>query len=316
LKEGVGLPFTGIPTFCKFPLISRLEGMDVDVAIIGVPLDLGTTNRTGARYGPRAIRDGSQIYANVMQPELGVYDVELGRYKLAKTRIADHGDVSIAPTSCEENLDPITHRVREILRHRAFPVVLGGDHSVTYPVIRAYKNVALDIVHFDTHMDFADELMGTSTSHASPIKRASELENVGEITQIGIRGLLNPKDLFVNQAKKRGARVVTATEAIRLGSAWVLKQIPKAENLYVTIDIDALDPSVAPGTGTPEPGGFTYLQMKEMLAGVAEKGRIIGFDLVEVNPLYDPAGITAQLAARLILDFLGVIRERERRRGR
>jgi agmatinase len=119
---------------------------------------------------------------------------------------------------------------------------------------------------------------------------------------------LNPQ-LYIDEAKEFGARVITATEAIKSGSDWVVSQIPEGENIYVTFDIDALDPSVAPGTGTPEPGGFTYLQMREMLTALPRKGKIVGFDLVEVNPLYDPAGITSQVAARLILDFLGAIRE-------
>jgi agmatinase len=116
--------------------------------------------------------------------------------------------------------------------------------------------------------------------------------------------------LIFGWGKEYGARVITAKEAIESGTDWVLSQVPEAENLYVTIDIDALDPSVAPGTGSPEPGGFTYLQMREMLTAIPRKGKVVGFDLVEVNPLYDPAGITAQLAARLILDFLAAIREK------
>jgi len=309
MSESFDLPFVGISTFCKFPYVKKLEGTNVDVAVVGAPLDQGTTNRTGARYGPRAIREGSQIYGSAMFPKLGVYDVELGRYKLANTKIVDCGDIPVAPTLCQENLDLITNAVKEILRHKVFPIVLGGDHSITYPVIRAYQDAPLDIVQFDTHMDFADEFMGIRISHANPIKRASELENVGKITQIGIRGLLNPEPLFIEEGKKYGARVITAKEAIKSGTEWAVSQIPEAENLYVTIDIDALDPSMAPGTGTPEPGGFTYLQMKEMLTALPGKGKIVGFDLVEVNPLYDPAGITSQVAARLILDFLAAIRE-------
>ena len=304
----IDLAFVGIPTFCKFPYVKELEGIDVDVAVVGAPLDQGTFDRTGTRHGPRAIREASQIYGTAILPELGVYDAELGRYKLANTKVVDYGDIPVAPTLCQENLDLITKTVKEILHHKVFPIVIGGDHSITYPVIRAYENAHLDIVHFDTHMDFGDDMMGIRISHANPIKRASELENIGKITQIGIRGLLNP-EIFVEEGKKYGACVITAKEAIKSGTDWVLSQIPEAENIYVTIDIDVLDPSVAPGTGTPEPGGFTYLQIREMLTMLPKKGKIVGFDIVEVNPLYDPAGITSQVAARLILDFLAAIRE-------
>jgi len=304
----VDLGFVGIPTFCKFPYVKDIEGMDVDVAVVGAPLDQGTFNRIGARNGPRAIREASQIYGPAIIHDCGVYDVELGRYKLANTKIIDYGDIPVAPTLIQENLDLITGTVAKILHHKVFPVILGGDHSITYPVIRAFKNIPLNIVHFDSHMDFADDILGITHSHSNPIKRASELENVQKITQIGIRGLLNP-ELYVEEAKKFGARVITAIEAIKSGTDWVLSQIPKAKNIYVTIDIDALDPSVAPGTGTPEPGGFNYLQMRDMLTQLPKKGKIVGFDLVEVNPLYDPAGITSQVASRLILDFLAAIRE-------
>ncbi|HMF29942.1 MAG TPA: agmatinase [Candidatus Lokiarchaeia archaeon] len=285
-----------------------MDGIDVDMAVIGAPLDQGSFNRTGARLGPRGIRDASQLYGTAFLPDRGMYDVELGRYKLANTKIVDLGDIPVAPTLSEENLDFITDGVKEILQHNVFPVVLGGDHSITYPVIRAFEDVPLDIVHFDTHMDFGDDMLGVTISHANPIKRSSELEQVKHITQIGIRGLLNP-DLYIDEAKEFGARVITASEVIKAGTDWVVNQIPEAENIYVTFDIDALDPSVAPGTGTPEPGGLTYLQMREMLTALPQKGKIVGFDLVEVNPLYDPAGTTAQVAARLILDFLAAVRD-------
>nr|MDO8134732.1 agmatinase [Candidatus Njordarchaeum guaymaensis] len=305
---GVDLPFVGISTFCKLPYVKELSGTEADVAIVGAPLDQGTFNRAGARMGPRAIREASQIYGTALLPNLGVYDVELGRYKLANTKIIDCGDISVAPTLSDVNLDLITDSARNILKHKLFPVILGGDHSITYPVVRAFKDKTFDMVQFDTHMDFADDILGIKISHANPIKRASELDSVNEITQIGIRGLLNP-ELFIEEGKKYGSKVITAKDAIKSGADWVISQVPEAENIYVTIDIDALDPSVAPGTGTPEPGGFSYMQMREMLTALPKRGKIIGFDLVEVNPLYDPAGVTAQVAARLILDFLAAIRE-------
>ncbi|MDD5502039.1 MAG: agmatinase [Candidatus Thermoplasmatota archaeon] len=310
----VDLAFVGIPTFCKFPYVRELEGANADVAVVGAPLDQGTFDRPGARYGPRAIREASQIYGSAFIPELGVYDVELGRYKIENTKIIDCGDIPVAPTLCKENLDEITNCIGQVLDSKMFPVVLGGDHSITYPIIRAYceKGIPLDIVHFDAHMDFGDDMAGITISHANPIKRASELKNVGKITQIGIRGLLNPQT-FIEEGKKRGSKVITAAEAIKMGTKWVLSQIPKSKNIYVTFDIDALDPSVAPGTGTPEPGGFTYLQMREMLAALPKKGNVVGFDVVEVNPLYDPAGVTAQTAARLIIDFLAAIRDKNKK---
>ncbi len=302
------LPFVGIPTFCKVPFTQNLD--NIDVAIVGAPLDQGVTNRPGARYGPKAIREASQIYGSFLVPNQGIYDVELDGFKLAKTKIIDYGDVPVMPTLCELNLNSITSAVRKITRRNIFPITLGGDHSITFPVVRAFKQYEMDIVHFDTHLDFMDESVGLSISHANPIKQISNLPNIHKITQIGIRGLLNP--IFVKQAAvKYGAQIITAEKAIKQGTNWVLDQILiESENIYVTIDIDALDPSCAPGTGTPEPGGFSYLQMREMLTNLPKKGNIVGFDLVEVNPLYDPTGITAQVAARLIIDFIAAIKEK------
>lgn len=304
----VDLGFVGISTFCKFPYVKDIEGMDVDVAIVGAPLDQGAFNRTGTRNGPRAIREASQLYGTAIIPEQGIYDIELGRYKLENTKIIDYRDIPIAPTLIQENLDLITKTIADILRHKVFPIVLGGDHSITHPVIRAFEKISLNIIHFDTHIDFADDILGITHSHSNPIKRVSELKNIQKITQIGIRGLLNP-ELYVDEAREFGAQVITAIDVIKSGTGWVMNQIPEAENIYITIDIDVLDPSVAPGTGTLEPGGLNYIQMRDMLAQLPQKGKIVEFDLVEVNPLYDPAGITAQVASRLILDFLAAIRE-------
>ncbi|MGQ9722931.1 MAG: arginase family protein [Candidatus Jordarchaeum sp.] len=166
---GDELPFVGIPTFCKFPYTRKLDG--VDVAIIGVPIDQGTTNRPGTRYGPRAIREASQIYGPFFIAEQGIYDVELGRYKLAGTKIIDYGDVIVAPTLSELNLDIITVYIQEILSKNVFPVTLGGDHSITFPVIRAFKDTSLKIVQFDSHLDFMDDVAGIRISHANPFKR-------------------------------------------------------------------------------------------------------------------------------------------------
>jgi agmatinase len=166
----------------------------------------------------------------------------------------------------------------------------------------------MDVVQFDSHLDFLDESSGLSMSHANPMKNIADLESVENITQIGIRGFGNP--IFMAEAaKKAGSKIITAETALKNGMDWVIDQVPKAENIYVTIDIDALDPTHAPGTGTPEPGGFSYLQMREMLRKLPGKGKIIGFDVVEVNPLYDHAQLTALVAVRLIIDLLAEIRQ-------
>jgi len=298
--------YCGLPTFCKFPSSQDLEG--VDAAVIGVPLDMGVTNRPGARFGPRAIRIASQLYGEVYEPEMGLYDIELGKHLLRGAKVVDYGDVSIVPSLHEPNMDRITEAFLDIVSRGVLPVTLGGDHSIVFPILRAFGNTPLDVVHFDTHLDFMDDIegMGLKYTHANPIKRASELEHVHGITQVGMRGLEVPK-IDHREALDYGCRVITTREVMENGAAWVLEQVPPAENLYVTIDIDVLDPSVAPGTGTPEPGGFSYNQLKEMLVGLPAKGRIVGFDVVEVCPPYDLSEITALAAARLALDLLGAI---------
>lgn len=300
------LSFVGIPTFLKRPFTRNLE--NVDVAIVGAPLDQGVMERPGTRYGPRALRDASQMWGQFLHPEHGMYDSELDQFILKNTRIIDYGDVTVVPTLIDMNLDAITREIRKLVNRKIFPIVLGGDHSISFAVVKAFKNVKMDVVQFDSHLDFLDESSGLRVSHANPMKNIADLESVENITQIGIRGFGNP--IFMAEAaKKAGSKIITAETALKNGMDWVIDQVPKAENIYVTIDIDALDATQAPGTGTPELGGFTYLQMREMLRKLPEKGKIIGFDVVEVNPLYDHAQITAQIAVRLIIDLLAKIRQ-------
>lgn len=300
------MAFCGIPTFCKFPHTQELEG--VQAAIIGVPLDAGVTNRPGARFGPRAIRIASQLYGEVYEASRGLYDIELGRQVLRGASLIDYGDVPILPLLHQANMDAITQTFQTVIGSGALPVALGGDHSIIFPILRAFDGLQVDIVHFDTHLDFMDDIkgMGLTHTHANPIRRVSELEFVGGITQIGMRGLEVPR-IDHTEALAYGATVITTHEAIERGPSWVLEQVPRSDAVYVTVDVDVLDPSVAPGTGTPEPGGFSYNQLKEILIGLPERGRVVGFDIVEVCPPYDHAEITSLAAARLAIDLLAAI---------
>lgn len=296
----------GIITFCGFLPSRMLDG--IDVAVVGIPLDQGTANRSGTRFGPRSVRAASQIYRLAVEPGKGIYNIELDRYLLGGLKMVDYGDIIILPTMTELNMKMMTDGIKDILDKKVFPIVIGGDHSISYPVVQAYGTTPMDIIHFDTHLDFLDDFMGAGMrySHGNPIKRISELPNVGKITQIGIRGLQNHK-LIVDEATKRGSNIITAEKVHKNGVKWTIDRIPSSTNIYVTIDIDVLDPSTAPGTGTPEFGGLSYLQLVEILRALPEKGNIIGFDVVEVNPLYDSGELTSQTAARLILDLLGAV---------
>ena len=300
-------PYSGIPTFYKLQHTTELK--NVDVALIGIPFDQGTTNRSGTRFGPRAIRIASQNYGIYMHTDEGAYDLEQKKHILHDVNLIDYGDVPILPTSTATNMRMIHDTFKKIIESDVFPVGFGGDHSITFPILEAF-DVDFDIVHFDTHLDFTDTVADVKFSHASPIKRASSLKTVNAITQVGIRGFTDRKSNY-DEAKKYGSKIITASNIFENGIKWTLEEIGEAENIYVTIDIDALDISVVPGTGTPEPGGLNYLQMRELLQNLPNKGNIIGFDIVEVNPLYDAGNMTSQVASRLGIDFLGAIYDKQ-----
>lgn len=304
VEQMPGMGYEGIPSFCRMPMCFDLSELEADIAIAGVCLDTGTSNRSGTRFGPKAIREASMAYAMGYNQQAGFFDVELRKHLLPGVRIVDCGDIATLPTLINETLDYVTQCVRDIRARGAVPVILGGDHSISFPVVRAFDDTPMHVVQFDTHLDLMDEVMGIRYSHANPMKRISEMDNVSGITHIGIRGLLNPTE-WVEEEKKGKSTFFTADDVREKGTDFVTAQVPECDNLYITLDIDSLDPTEAPGTGTPEPGGLTYLQLRDMLRACARKGKLVGMDLVEVNPLYDPTGRTAQVAARLIIDFLG-----------
>jgi agmatinase len=298
-------PYLGISTFYSYPYSKNLSS--ADIAMVGVPFDHGTTNRPGTRFGPRAIRSASKNYGIYINPSKGAYDSELQKFIMGGVNVVDYGDVPILPTHTKTNMMMIRDTFKKIVDRDVFPVAFGGDHTITFPVLQAF-DVPMDIVHFDTHLDFVDGADNMKFSHSNPIKRASELETVNNITQIGIRGFTDMEANY-EEALNYGSRIITTSDIFQNGSKWVLDQIPDSDNLYVTFDIDVLDPSFAPGTGTPEPGGLSYLQIKEILTKIPKKGKIIGFDVVEVNPLFDVSEMTSHLASRIVFDFLGAVFE-------
>ncbi len=302
IEQLPGLGYEGIYSFCRFPLCFDYNEIDADVAVVGVCLDTGTTNRSGTRYGPKAIREGSMIYS--LGWEDGFFDVDLGKSILKGVRIIDCGDIPTPPTLMMETFGLITQGIKDIRSCGTIPVVLGGDHSISFPVVQGFSDTSLHVIHFDAHLDMMDDDYGMKYTHGNPMKRITELEHVTGLTQIGIRGLLNWPD-WEKQKPDKTRRVITARDVQEKGLNFVFSQIPADENIYISVDIDSLDPSVAPGTGTPEFGGLTYLELVKMLRTCVEKGKLVGLDLVEVNPLFDPTGRTAQLAARLIIDVLG-----------
>jgi agmatinase len=310
-KERLNLPFTGIPSFGRVPIVTDLDSIDADVAVIGFPFDLGTQYRSGARFGPKGIRDGSVLC--IMSPE-SAYDHETDEdYFGPQWRIVDCGDIDMVHGDLEQCFDNARDAIRQIVARGAMPVTLGGDHSITIPILEALSDQGpFGIIQFDAHLDFVDERHGQKNGQGSPMRRASEMEHVTGMAQLGIRGTGSSRRNDFEDAREYGSVILSTAQIRELGIPKTLDMIPKCERYYVTIDIDGMDASVAPGTGTPSPGGFFYPEIFRLLKGVAGLGEIVGFDITEVAPMYDPTEVTSQLAARIVTDFMGfILKQRE-----
>ena len=305
--EKLNQPITGICSFAKYPICTDLEQLEADIAVLGVPYDLGVGFLSGARLGPRRIREVSTHYA---RGEAGFYDPENGEQLLAAPiRIVDCGDADILHGDIEYSFSHIEDSVRRILQKGAIPAIMGGDHSITIPVGRALAclDSEICIVHFDAHLDWTDHVGPQYYGNGSPMRRLSEMEHIGKMIQIGLRGLGSSKRSDFEDARAYGSILVPASEVHKEGAQNVLKKIPKADKYFISLDIDGYDISIAPGVGSPSPGGLYYDEVAEMLAGICQMGEIVGFDLVEVAPQYDPAGITSRVAAMTMLNLMGQI---------
>ena len=292
--------FVGIRTFLSAPYEPDLDKLHADFAVLGVPFDEGTWGQPGERYGPRDMRENSQEYAHDLTE--GFYYIDGDRTVLKGKHWADVGDVVIYPTVAAETNDKITEAVRKILAKKAFPITLGGDHSIAYPVIRAF-DIPLTVVHIDAHLDTWAGAKG-NLDHASWVLRTAKLPTVKKIAQLGMRGIANDTEAAGN-AKALHTTVVTAEEIHRHGVAAALERIPQSENIYISFDVDSMDPTLAPGTGTLEPGGLSFQEIDDLMKGIPSRGKLVGIDIVEVNPYRDPSGRTAQTAIRLLVDLLG-----------
>ncbi|MBO6814978.1 MAG: agmatinase [Rhizobiaceae bacterium] len=301
------LPFVGISTFGKNPYVPDWSNIDADVAILGAPFDFGTQWRSGARFGPRGIREASTLFSF---GHGGAYDHEDGVTYLPvdKVRIVDIGDADIVHTNTEKSHANIEKGVRQILKAGALPVVLGGDHSVNIPCINAFSDQEpIHIVQIDAHLDFVDERHGVRYGHGNPMRRAAEKDYVTGLSQIGIRNVSSTAREGYEEARAMGSDIVSVRQFRKMGVESMLERIPAGIRYYVTIDIDGFDPSIAPGTGTPSHGGFLYYEVLELLDGLTKRGEIVGMDCVEVAPDYDHTGTTAILAAQILMNTIGRI---------
>ena len=301
----LNLPFVGICTFGKYPYVEDWDKIAADVAVMGAPFDGGTQWRAGARMGPRAIREASTLFAF---GHAGAYDFEDDVTYLdpARVRVVDIGDADIVHTDTRQSHANIEHGMRRMLAAGALPVVRGGDHSVNIPCINAFADQApIHIVQIDAHLDFVDERHGVRFGHGNPMRRAAEKDYVSGLSQIGIRNVSSTAREGYEAARAMGSDIQSVRHVRAMGTDAMLARIPEGARYYLTIDIDAFDPSIAPGTGTPSHGGFLYYEVLELIEGLARRGDVVGIDLVEVAPDYDATGGTSILAAQLLLNTIG-----------
>ena len=304
----LNLPFVGISTFGKRPYVEDWSKIDADVAVMGAPFDFGTQFRAGARFGPRSVREASTLFSF---GHAGAYDHEDDcTYLPAAVRIVDIGDADIIHTDTARSHANIRSGVKAILAAGALPVVIGGDHSVNIPCIEAFEGQGdIHVFQIDAHLDFVDERHGVTVGHGSPMRRAAEKPYVTGLTQVGIRNVSSTTRKENEAARAMGTDILSVRQARALGAQGVVDRIPAGARVYVTLDIDGFCPSIAPGTGTPSHGGFLYYEVLEMLQAIAKRHHVVGMDLVEVAPDYDPTQSTSILAAQILLNFLGFIFE-------
>ena len=299
----------GRPTFLDVPRCTDLSTLDAHIAIIGVPFGIpyALDYSTGASAAPRAIREQSVRYSPWY---LTHYDYDFGGDLVAgrAVKIVDCGDVAMVPGRWEENSRVTTATIKAILDRGAVPIALGGEHSTPIPVMRGYEGRGpMCVVQIDAHIDWRDEREGIREGLSSTMRRASEMPWVKGMVQIGIRGFGSARKLEFDDARKYGSVLVGAEELHRLGVEEILRRVPGSERYYITMDMDGLDPAIAPGVWGPAFGGVTYYEATNLLKGIAAKGRVVGFDLVEVVPSADVQDMTSRLAARMVLNLVGAI---------
>jgi agmatinase len=295
---------------CRFMGVPFLEDMRTlggqDVAIVGVPLDCGTTYRSGTRWGPQAIRRMS-LLGTGYNPSLGVDLVE-------SLTMVDVGDVSVIPANIEKSFDQIAKAVSYVHERAVFPIILGGDHSIGYPDIRGlapHVNGNIGIIHFDRHADISEYNMD-ERMHGTPWFHATNIPNAPptNLVQIGIGGWTQPRNWY-STSRERHTTIMTMEDVDRYGIDRVAEYAldiawKQAKCVFLSFDIDCLDPAFAPGTGTPEPGGFLPREVLRLLQLVSREG-LAGMEVVEVSPPYDVSDVTALLASRVVMDVLGTL---------
>lgn len=307
--------YADLPSFLHLPWVTDAAGIAAaapDVAIIGAPFDMAVTHRPGARFGPRAIRGAGYLTA------WSLHHLGLGIEPMTVLTAIDAGDAFCPPSDIERSHEAIREKLRGLYTAApaVIPIVLGGDHSITYPAagtVADHHDRRVGIVHFDAHADAADASFGQHLSHGTPMRRLIEAGHVAgrNFVQVGLRGYWPPPDVMA-WMRDQGMRSHTIYEIEERGFDVVLREaieqaLDSCDSLYLSVDIDVLDPAFAPGTGTPEPGGLESRELLRAVRKIACELPVVGVDIVEVSPPYDPAGITAEVAFRVGLEAISGI---------
>lgn len=310
--------YTGVTlSFCNRPLVedpAELAQKAPDVAIVGAPVDEGVSYRPGARFGPRAIRQASYTH--------GGYSLQLDIAPFEHLSVVDAGDANVAPGALERGHAMVFRKVLEVARTGAIPIVLGGDHSITWPsasaVAEARHPRSVGIVHFDAHADTANDDWGVLAGHGTPMRRLIESGAIDgrNFVQVGLRGYWPPPPVFA-WMKEHGLRWHLMREIEERGAEAVIddaiaEALDGPDAIYLSIDIDVLDPGNAPGTGTPEPGGMLTRELLRAIRRIVGKVPLAGMDIVEVSPPYDHADVTAAAAHRCALEAISALAVRKR----
>jgi agmatinase len=294
--------FAGFATFARLPRIDQVD--HADVAVVGVPFDSGVSYRPGARFGPAAVREASRL--------LRPYHPELDVSPFAEKQVVDAGDIAVNPFNIGEAIETLQQEAEALQANGTRLVTVGGDHTIALPLLRAAakQHGPVALLHFDAHLDTWDTYFGEPYTHGTPFRRASEegILDTSALSHVGTRGpLYGKRDL--EEDRRLGFGIVTSGDVMRRGVAETvdaLRQRIGDRPLYVSVDIDVLDPAHAPGTGTPEAGGMTSRELLEILRGLRDLN-LIGADVVELAPAYDHAEITAIAASHVAYDLVSLL---------
>lgn len=294
--------FAGVATFARLPRIDEVE--KADIAVVGIPFDAGTSYRPGARFGPAHIRESSRL--------LRPYNPAQDASPFALAQVVDAGDIAVNPFNIELAVEQIETGIDELIDDGKRLVTLGGDHTIAYPILKSLhkKHGPITVIHFDAHLDTWDTYFGAPLTHGTPFRRASEegLIDLGSCLHVGIRGPLYA-ETDLSDDKRLGFEVVTSVDMDAVGVAGVIERmLARVGNkpVYVSIDVDVLDPAFAPGTGTPEMGGLSSREMLALIRSL-DSVNLIGADIVEVSPQYDSAQITGFAAAHMAYELITIM---------